>query len=51
MSSPPQPLNKVKPKPRQKTVQAPESDTTVKDIDSADDEVVVLECEMEQERL
>jgi hypothetical protein len=51
MSSPPQPPTKPKPKLRQKTAQAPESDTAVKETEGVNDEVAALECEMEQERL
>jgi hypothetical protein len=51
MSSPPHPPTKPKPKPRQKTAWAPESATAVNEIEEVDNEVVALECEMEQERL
>jgi hypothetical protein len=51
MSSPPQPPSKPKPKPRQKTTWAPESDTAVEEAGEVDEEVAALECKMEQERL
>jgi anti-sigma factor ChrR (cupin superfamily) len=45
MSSPPCPPTKPKPKPRQKTAWALESDTTVDEIEEVDDKVVALEWE------
>jgi hypothetical protein len=47
MSSLPRPPTKPKPKPRQKTAQAPESNTVVDEAKDVDAEVVALEHEME----
>jgi hypothetical protein len=51
MSSPPRPSNNAKPKPRQKTIWVPESDTAVDEVEGVDNEVAALEWEMEQEWL